>query len=634
MEEVREPTTRQQKIIATALTVVAMAMVVYQLLYTQILLQDPGGHRITHLGFALVVFSLSLLLRSERGRLLKWGLLLVSVAVNGYFLYYLIDILSYRTAIPMLPDLIMGVLAVLLSFITTYLVFGKTFPIVAACALVYLILGRFLPFPFAVAPVSAERLIMWLGVVGTDEGVYGDILGISANYLFLFIFFGSLLYALGGLRFIMGIAQWVGTKVRSGPAAAAVLSSSLLGTITGSTTANITITGAFTIPMMKAAGYKPEQAGAIEAAASNGGQIMPPVMGATAFIMAGFTGIPYIQIIAAALGPALIYYFGLFLYVELTARKLVIKVPKVSVSAKQLLLDAPIFIVPLGIMVFLLIQGYTLPFVAFWSMMSLIAVGLLSSRRKEARLNFKEVVERITGGVRIASEIAIMSALIGIVATSIKVSGLGMKLPLLIQDISGGHLIIALLIGMVASIILGMGVPTPAAYIMVAIGLAPALVAMGVPLLQAHLFPFIFAVFSHLTPPVAIGALIASRLAGADYWATSKEALKAAFTAFLLPFFVIYASVIILRPEGGLILSIAQIVAIIFGVVSLQMGISNYCLALLRIHERSAFLLAALLCIAFVFTQSYPLLLAGAALFITSLARQFIRRRELRATMH
>ncbi len=336
----------------------------------------------------------------------------------------------------------------------------------------------------------------------------------------------------------------------------------------------------------------------------------------------------------AALVPALIYYFGLFLYVELTARKLVIEVPKVSVSGKQLLLDAPIFVVPLGILVFLLIQGYTLPFVAFWSMMSLIAVGLLSSLRKEARLNFKEVVERITGGVRIASEVAIMSALIGVVATAIKVSGLGMKLPLLIQDISGGHLIIALIIGMVASIILGMGVPTPAAYIMVAIGLVPALLAMGVPLLQAHLFPFIFAVFSHLTPPVAIGALIASRLAGAEYWATSKEALKAAFTAFLLPFFVIYASVIILRPEGGLILSIAQIVAIILAISSLQMGISNYALTPLRIHERSAFILSALLCLTFVFVQSYLFLVAGIGLFIVSIIWQFIKRRELRATMH
>jgi len=178
-----------------------------------------------------------------------------------------------------------------------------------------------------------------------------------------------------------------------------------------------------------------------------------------------------------------------------------------------------------------------------------------------------------------------------------------------------------------------MGVPTPAAYILVAIGLVPALLRMGVPLLAAHLFPFVFAVFSHLTPPVAIGALVASRLAGAEYWTTTREALKAAFTAFLLPFFIIYAPVIILRPEVGPIMAAAKIAGILLGVACLQMGISNYCLTLLRTHERGTFILASLLCLIFVFTQIYPFLLAGGALFIVSIAWQFMRRREHRAAM-
>ena len=449
--------------------------------------------------------------------------------------------------------------------------------------------------------------------------------------MFLYVFFGAALYAFGALRFVMGVSQWVGGKLRSGPAAVAVVSSSLLGTMTGSTAANITITGAFTIPMMKRSGYSPAQAGAIEAASSNGGQIMPPIMGAAAFVMAGFTGIPYIKIVVAAIVPALLYFAGVFLYAELNARKMKIATTQMPINGKQLLLDAPLFFIPLGVLVFLLIVGYSLPFVGFWAIISLVAVALINSVRKEARLNVKEVLDKITDGVYTASSIAIMCALVGILVTCIKVSGLGIKLPMLIQDISHGYLIIALLIGMLSSILLGMGVNTVAAYLLVAIGLSPALVQMGVPLLQAHLFPFVFAVFSHLTPPIAVGAMIAARLAGADYWKTAIEALKIAFTAFLLPFFIIYVPVIILRPEGGLLLSIAQMAAIILGVMSLQVALSNYFNTALRRNERLVFLIAALFCLSFPFLKVYPYFYVGIALFAISITRQFMRGRQINA---
>jgi TRAP transporter 4TM/12TM fusion protein len=633
LEEARKSGRRVERIIAIALPVVAIAWMVYQFIYTQVILQDPIAHRITHLGFGLVMVFLALLVKSRKGWLLKWVLLIISVVVTSYFMYFLEEIQYFRSVAPNLADLVMGGLVIAVAFAGTYLVFGKTFPIVGAVLLAYVILGRYLPFPFTVAAVSLDMIDVWLSQPGIEEGVYGNIMAVSANYLFLFMVFGGLLHAFGGLRFVREVANWAGGKLRSGPAAVAVVASSLLGTITGSTTANITITGSFTIPMMKRAGYKSEQAGAIEALASNGGQIMPPIMGATAFVMAGYAGIPYIQIIAAALVPALIYYFSVFFYVEVTSRKMVVAPVQVPVNGKQLLLDAPIFFVPIGVLVYLLIEGFTLPYVGFWSMMTLVFIGLVSSVRKEARMNFNQVLERVTGGVRAAGEIALIVALIGVVATCIKVSGLGVKLPLIIQDISGGHLIIALLLGMVSSILLGMGVPTVAAYILVAVGVVPALQAMGVPLLAAHLFVFIFAVFSHLTPPVAIGVLIASRLAEANYWATAKEALKAAFTAFLLPFFVIYAPVIILRPEGGLIFSTAQIVAIILGVISLQMGISNYCFGALRQYERLAFIIGGLLCVTFVFTTVYLYFLLGAALFVVNTAWLFTKRGQDRAAL-
>jgi len=629
---IKESSPRVHRAIAIALPIVAIAMAVYHLSYTQYFIQGPTGHRITHLGFALVVVLLSLLLQSKKNWLLKWVLLLASLVVTGYLMFFLEPILEFRQSIPIPSDLAIGIMALFVTFAATYLIFGKTFLIIAGFFVGYLILGRFLPPPFSVAPVSIERLIMWLSAgVGLDQGIYGDILGIVANYVFLFILFGALLYAFGGVRFIIGVGQLVGSKLKSGPAAVAIVGSSLLGMMTGSTVANITITGAYTIPMMKEAGYAPKQAGAIEAASSNGGQIMPPIMGATAFVMAGFIGIPYIQVAVAAVLPALLYYLGLILYAQLNAHKLNIKVHPEPLNGRQLLLDTPLFVVPLGVLVFLMVKGFSLPYVAFWSMMTLIALGLISSIRKEARLSFKQVVKGLTDGVRTGCEVAVVCALIGIVATCIKVSGLGIKLPLLIQDISHGYLIIALAITMISSILLGMGVPTVAAYLLVAIGAAPALVGMGVPLLQAHLFCMVFAVFSHLTPPVAIGALVASRLAGSGYWETAWESMKAAFTAFLLPFFIVYAPILILRPHGGLIVSITQIVAIPLAVLSLQIALSNYCFTVLRTDERLAFGIAALLCLAAVFTQSYLLLLVGIALIAVPTIRQFIRRRQARA---
>jgi len=617
---------KAQRAIAVILPVIAIIMALYQLLYTQVLLQAPDGHLITHIGFALVIVFLSLMSKSRKGWYLKFLLLLTSLVITGYLTVFLNEILLFRSAVPAFSDLVIGFLGIVVLIATAYLAYGKTFPIITAASIAYLILGRYLPPPFTVAAVPFKRILMWLSIpTGSDEGIYGNILGISAYYLFLFIFFGSVLHALGGTRFIIGIGKWVGSKLLSGPAAVAVIGSSLLGSVTGSTVANITITGAFTIPLMKKAGYPPQYAGAIEAVSSNGGQLMPPIMGATAFVMAGFTGIPYIEIAKVAIIPALLYYFNVFMYVQLAARKMGVLTVLEPVKGKQLLLDAPIFFIPLGVLIFLLIKGYTLPYVSFWSIMVLIVVGLLSSIRKEARLNLKQVISAITNGVQSASEIAMLCAVVGIVATAIKVSGLGIKLPLVIEEISHGYLLIALFIAMISSLLLGMGVPTTAAYLLVAIGAVPALLTMGVSVLQAHLFCFIFAIFSHITPPIAIGAMVASQIAGAKYWPTAWESIKAGFTGLLLPFLVIYAPVIILRPEVAFTLYVSKISAIVLATVSLQFGLSAYLLMPLRYIERTAFIITSLLCMVFLFSLNYLSLFLGVALFIGLIAFQLLK---------
>jgi len=290
--------------------------------------------------------------------------------------------------------------------------------------------------------------------------------------------------------------------------------------------------------------------------------------------------------------------------------------------------DAPLFVVPLGVLVYLLAKGFSLPFVVFWSIASLVILSLALCFREEAHLSLKGVIEALTKSARTACDVTIINALIGVVATCIETSGLGIKLPLLVGEISQGILIIALLITMVSSIFVGMGVPTPAAYMLVAIGAAPALVKMGVPLLQAHLFPMIFAVFSHLTPPIAIGALVASQLAEAEYWPTSWEALKAASTAFLLPFFIIYAPVIVHQPDAGIVVCVAQLTAIPLGVLALQIFFSGYLLGVLDAPKRIFFGVTALLFFISVFAKSVLFLLIAIALFVVGIVRQQIKKKR------
>jgi len=623
-----------EKAIAIALPIVAIAMAIYQLLYTQMLIQSPDGHIITHLGFAFVVVFLSRMLKdpSRKSWALIVVLLLLSLTATGYLMVELEEILEYRTSIPSNLDLIIGALIIVILLVGNWLVFGKTFTIVSLVAIAYLLIGRYLPPPFTVPPISYMRLLMWLSVeLGAGKGVYGDILNLSAIYLFLFIFFGGVLYAFGGTRFIIGFGRWVGSKLRSGPAMVALFGSSLLGTVTGSTVANITITGSFTIPMMKKSGYTPEQAGAIETVSSNGGQLTPPIMGATAFLMAGFANIPYIQIVIAAIVPALLKFICVFFYITLTAKKMDIQARIEPAKGKQLLLDSPIFFLPLGVLVFLLIKGYTLPFVGFWSIVTLMLVGLISSAlRKDARLTFKGTLDKVVSGICSASEIAMVCGLLGVVVSAIVSSGLAIKLPLAIEDLSHGNLVIALFIAMISSMVLGIGVPTPAAYMLVAVGAVPVLITMGVPLLAAHLFCFVSAVSSHITPPIAIGALVASKIAGANYWKTCWECVKAAFAKYLLPFFFIYAPVILLRPDAGFVPSLLQVAAILVVIFSLQIGVSKYCFTDLRWDETIAFIIASAFSLAAVFTKDGLLFFIGLAIFAVSITRQFMIGRKLK----
>lgn len=592
-----------QKTLDMVFFILIFSFLIYQLYYIRAVPYEPTVHAIVHLGFAMIIGVIARL----RQAVLTLGntiylliLLVASIWVTSYF-FFNYNVILADPSYPPTIALVCGVIATVVSIILVRWSFGWLFPILSVLGVIYVLYGKHLPGACRAPSISLQRAITLLAAdVTSPWGLYGNLLGISANYLFLFIIFGSILHAFGGLRFIIQLGTFAASKLKSGPAALAVISSALLGSITGSTAANITITGSFTIPLMKEAGYKPEQASAIEAAASNGGQFLPPIMGATVFVMAAYTGIPYISIAKAALVPALIYFFILLLYAELNARKLNLKTLPAQLNIKNLLLDAPLFVVPLTLLIFLLIKGYSLMFVVFWSVIVVVALGLLASIRKESRLDWVFVKDRLCEGVITGSHVAIILAVVGVFVASIEVTGLSLKLSIILGKLAGDNLLLLLFFTMLASLILGVGVPTPAAYVIVATVLSPLLIRQGLPALQAHLFPLFYAFLSHLTPPVGVGLILACKIAGSNYLRSAVEVFKAAFVSLLLPFFFVYAPAILLQYDqaGGAGLQILGSLLIFF---NLSIFFNNQWKYKLTFLERLLMLIACVFSIIFVF---------------------------------
>ncbi|MBI4187421.1 MAG: TRAP transporter fused permease subunit [Chloroflexi bacterium] len=577
------------------LAIAAFVMVAYQLLYTQTVFWESAIHRIIHLGFSFtVVFLTTITVIAGVKRFLTFLLLLLGIGITVQLILIFPETVGSFT-LPPAEAMVAGTLALILCFLLSLWRYGKVFAILTLAGYAYVIFGRgIVPAAIQPPPVSLLRLLSWTaGDIASDWGVYGELVGLMANYVWLFMVFGAFLQAFGGIRFIQHVGALAASKLAGGPAVMSVVTSALVGTVTGVTAANVAITGSFTIPLMKKAGYTKEQAGAIELAASNGGQILPPIMGITAFIMAEFIGMPYIKVAFFAFVPALLYFLTVFLYVQLQAKKAGSTPLVSSISRKEVFLDAPLFLLPFLVLVLLLVQGFSLMYVGFWSIVSVIATGIISSLlRKGARIDWKEAKERLVGGIVAASEMTVLVGLLGAFTAIIEMSGLGYTLGAFALKLSGGNLFALLLLTAVVGLILGTGLPSTAAYVLPATVLAPPIVSLGVPPIAAHLFIFTFAVFSNLTPPIGFGLIVAQRLAGGNYWATAGEALKASFVIFILPFMYIYSPAIILLLDG---LSLADIVmqfAIVLTLIlSFSCLFSNYSLVKLGLPEKALFIL-------------------------------------------
>lgn len=563
-------------------------------LYTAIFgVLDAHLQRTIHLCFGLVLIYLLYPARKSWSRKkmnpLDAILAVLSVVATMYLVINYKELVT-RAGMNTPTDIVIGVIGVLLVFEATRRTVGWPMLTVALVFLAYAFLGPYMPGILAHRGVSFDELVSHLYF--TTEGIFGVPMGVSSTFIFLFILFGAYLDATGLGKFFIDFANALAGWAVGGPAKVAVLSSGLMGTVSGSSVANVAGTGSFTIPMMKKLGYRPSFAGAVEAAASTGGQLMPPVMGAAAFLMAEFVGVPYIDVVKAAVIPALLYYTGIWLSVHYEAKKYGLKgtpreeLPKFG----PLLKEKGHLAFPLIVIVYLLVTGYT-PMRA-----ALYAIGLTivcACLRKNTRITFKQFVDGLIVGAQSVLGVLIACASAGIIIGVVTKTGVGLKLATALLDLAGGQMLPAMFFTMITSLILGMGVPTTANYVITSTIAAPALVQMKVPVLAAHMFAFYFGIVADVTPPVALAAYAGAGIAGANPMKTGVTAAKLAIAAFVVPYIFVLAPQLLMINATASTILMAMVTAII-GMWGLSLAMIGFCQHPLNAIQRIAFFIGGL----------------------------------------
>ncbi len=537
------PAARTVKVLGIAVTVISLLMFLYHMLSSRFLLVNYTLHQNYHLGFALVIVFLAAA-RDTRRTWVRYVYLLLTAAsiIVTIYIYARFDHLQLATGFPDPIDMGIGIILALVVLVGTWRSWGAIFSTLAILFILYAFFGHLIPRPFGHSPLRPELVISYLGI--GFQGTFGPILSASALYIFLFVVFGSLFEISRANDFFWEVGKVLGRYLPGGGGIIAVIASLLVGMTTGAAAANVAITGSFTIPMMKRQGFRPEVAGAVEASASTGGQIMPPVMGASAFIMATMLGVAYVDIMVAALIPALFYFAAVFASVVLYGAKHRIRAHGEKVNMGNIYRLGPLFLIPLAVMIYLLLKRYTLPFAGFWTIITLLALCCI---QKRTRPSPGALVRALSHGAMQGAQIGLSCACIGIVASILTLTGLGQTIASVVVTVAGANVYLALLMTMAVSMVLGCGVPTVAAYVIVAIVVAPALIKIGMFALSAHMFAFYFAILAVITPPMAPGPMVASAIAGSRFLPTCWEAIKLAFPSFLFPFFLLYHTSFLLK---------------------------------------------------------------------------------------
>lgn len=545
-----------------------------------------------HLGFALVLIFLTRP-AFERGRdsgaphrALWWGvdgaLAIASAITAVYVVANFMDISERGAGDPTQVAVVLGVIATLLVLEATRRMVGWALPILAIIFLIYGFVGPWLPGPLAHRGFDVERIAATLYL--TDFGIGGTPLQVSSTYVAIFVIFAAFLDVSGVGHFFIEWSYAALGWMRGGPAKVSIFASAMMGTVSGSAVANVVATGTFTIPIMKRTGLRPAFAGAVEAVASSGGQIMPPVMGAAAFIMVEILGTTYSAVMAAAIVPAILYFIALFAMVDFEVAKLgIVGLPRSELpSPWKIFKERWHLILPLALLIYLLVWvQYTPTKAAFLSLIAVIAVGLV---RRTTRMGPQKIGRGLRQGAMSMLEVAAACSCAGIIIGVMMISGLALRLSALLIAFSGGSLFVLMFLTMLVSLILGMGLPTSAVYVVLATMVVPAMVDMGVDLLAAHMFVFYFGVLANVTPPVAIAAYAAAGLAGAKSSSTGLIAFRLALPGFILPFMWAYNPALILN--GSAVDVLIAVATALLGVLALAGGLQGYLFGIARWHER------------------------------------------------
>jgi len=592
---------------AICLTIISIPMVIVHMLQTYGLIIPSGQFRSFHLNLSMLILLVAMIGRTPPEKIWqKAGLGLLALLCLFPLVYIHLEYKALVDDRPFLPnsnDLAVIITMIVITLFIAVQEWGKVIPLVAFAGIFYGYFGYLLPDSlFTHAGISIERLLGYLGIP-YFRGLLGSLTGVSAGTIFMFLIFAGLIKSTGGLDYVMKVAFSIGGRSRSGPAQAAVISSAFMGMISGSIMANVASTGAFTIPLMKRVGFKGSFAGAVEAVASALGQFTPPKMGLAAFLIVGLTGIPYNEVMIAAIFPSIVVYLYLAIAVQVHALKVGVHAGRIAESERknlplanltlwQATLEYGHLFLSLVVLVYYLLIGYAAGTAALFGILLLIATETLKQLIRHRHRPLKGLAESVrisltglAGGARSGALVAIVIATISILVEMLIVTGFAQKLSHLLLLWTDHSLWAALLITAATALAFGLGLPTSAAYILVAILGASALAELGIPILAAHLFVFYLAIMSALTPPVATAVLVASNIARADFFATGFTAVRLGLPGFLLPFYFV------LRPEmlllkGTIIDTIIVTIVALIGICALNFAMEGYFLKRMSWWER------------------------------------------------
>lgn len=601
--------------------ILAICFVAFHL-YTAAFGTMPGiAQKSIHLGFLLVIFYINAMVDSEK----RWEQIFLGImalfALGGCaYITILDENLQLRAGIVYASDILFAILLIIAIFEACRRKMGNPLVIITLVFVAYAFLGKYIP-GFLNQPGMTLKKFTSLVYLTTD-GIFGSPLYASASYVVLFVLLGAIMSVSGIGDYMTNLATSLFGHMRGGPAKVAVVASGFFGSISGSPTANVIGTGTFTIPMMKKNGFEPEFAAAVEATASTGGAIMPPIMGSTAFIMAEMLGIPYTAVAKAALIPAILYFLAVLFGVDIYAAKHGLKgiprsqLPKVRSMLKQIYMLAPLIFLIFCMAVFNMT-------IVRSGLLTIIVTLVLVEITPKTRMTKEQWLQIPVQTVKSAVSVGIACAMAGIISGVIMGSGLGYRISSILTSVAGTSMLLLLVLTMVVSLIMGMGVPTTAAYLVLASLVAPTMIQLGIPPLAAHMFIFYFGCISSITPPVALAAYAGAGLAGCDPNKTGYKAFRLAFCSFLMPYLFVYNPVLLM--EGGVLDILWSLVTALIGAYLLASGFEGFFFRWsLKWFERPLMILGAVMLI----VPGMVTDLVGIAIIVVEFVTEFMFKRS------